>query len=395
MSARHGRVRPPRRVATLDTGEPGLRGDGLRRTGGGSSSEGARPRPDAATARDVAAGRGSALLAAILLLALAGILATGLAELGRAALARARTDRDGLGAWYLAEAGLADAVAALPPGHVFTAALAEHPGPPLALGTAGTYALGFLDDADDSPRDDMRDRNARVVLSVHAFGTAPVRRRLEAVIVRENAPFQPGAATLAGDVRSLTPDFSLDGRDFDMASGCTVLGTAVPRPGLSVPDGASLPLFAPGGVVGRDPSPSIAYGDAPAYAEVAAAPATALAPGPLPALVGSPAAPRFTRVVGDASVDAPASGGGVLYVTGRLRIASRLAFTGLVAAAGGIEVAPGARLEVCGGIHAGGTPALDVYGTGFVRASDAALRLAATLAPLPARARVAAVREAP
>lgn len=344
----------------------------------------------------LASARGSALLAAILLIALAGVLATGLAELGRRALARARLDRDGLRAWYLAEAGLADAVAALPPGHVFTAALGDHPGPPPATGTAWTYAFGFRDDADESPRDDMRDGNARVVLVVHAFGPEPVRRRLEATIVRENAPLQPAAVTLGGDVRSLTPDFSLDGRDFDMATGCTVLGTAAPRAGLSVPAGASLPLLAdPDLVRGSGPSPSIARADAPSYAEVADAPATRLAAGALPAAVGDAATPRFTRVDGDAAVDAPTSGAGVLYVAGRLRVANRLAFTGLVAATGGFEVAPGATLEICGGAYGAGTPAFDVRGAGFVRASDAALRLAATLAPLPARARVAAVREAP
>jgi hypothetical protein len=49
---------------------------------------------------------------------------------------------------------------------------------------------------------------------------------------------------------------------------------------------------------------------------------------------------------------------------------------------------------VCGGAWAGGASALDVRGAGFIRASSAALRMAATLAPLPANARVLGVREA-
>ncbi|MCC6766126.1 MAG: hypothetical protein IT293_15820 [Deltaproteobacteria bacterium] len=341
--------------------------------------------------------RGSALLAALLLMALAGIVASGLAELGRRALARARLDRDGVRAWYLAEAGLADVTAGLPPGHAFTDALATTPASPPASGAAWTWGEGLADDADETPPDDTRDGNARVILRVNAFGPPPVRRRLEALIGRERAPLQPGALSLTGDLGSLTPDFSLDGRDFDMASGCTAPGPGPARPGLALPEGAGLPLLAhPERIVGRGAAPSITRREAPSFAEVEGdARATRLAAGALPAALGDPAAPRFTVVDGDAVADQPTAGVGALYVAGRLRIASRLAFTGVLAAAGGIDVAPGATLEVCGGAWAAGAPALAVDGAGFVRASDAALRLAATLAPLPARARIVAVREAP
>jgi hypothetical protein len=338
---------------------------------------------------------GSALVIAILLIALAGVLATALTELGRAAVRRARLDRDGVRAWYLAESGLAETIAALPPGRAFTAALAAFPGPPAAAGPAWTYAAGLLDDADEIPRDDTRDRNARVILRVNAFGPAPVRRRLEAAIGRAAAPLQPGALTLTGDARTLTADFLLDGRDFDMSSGCTLVASGDPRAGLSLPDEAGLPVLArPDHVVGRGSAPSIERHDAPPFAEVATAePATHVAAGVLPATLGAVAAPRFTRVDGDAVVDATTSGAGALYVAGRLRITGRLAFTGMLAAAGGIELAPGATLEICGGAWASGTSALDVQGTGFIRASSAALRMASTLAPLPARARVLGVRE--
>jgi hypothetical protein len=216
------------------------------------------------------------------------------------------------------------------------------------------------------------------------------------VVGRHAQPFQPGALTLAGDARTLTADFLLDGRDFDMSSGCTAVGPGDPRAGLSLPDGAGLPaLVGPDQVVGRGPTPSIERHDAPALAEVATATAANhVASGPLPASLGDGAAPRFTRVDGDAVVDATTSGAGALYVAGRLRVTGRLAFTGMLAAAGGIELTPGATLEVCGGAWAGGPSALDVRGTGFIRASSTALRMAATLAPLPARARVVAVREA-
>jgi hypothetical protein len=137
-------------------------------------------------------------------------------------------------------------------------------------------------------------------------------------------------------------------------------------------------------------------GPAPDLAEVGAATnATRLSSGPLGAVLGDAATPRFTIVNGDAAVDGATSGVGVLYVAGRLRIGGQLDFRGLVAAAGGVEVAPGAALRVCGGLFASGTPAVDARGSGFVHASTTALRGARAVAPLPALARVVAVREAP
>ncbi len=342
------------------------------------------------------ASEGSALVLAILLIALAGVVATGLAELGRLALARARLDRDGVRAWHLAEAGLAETIAALPAGHRFTDALRVTPGPPAATGPAWTHAHGFLDDADESPRDDTSDGNARVVLRVNAYGPAPVRRRLEAVLGRASEPLQPGALTLAGDARTLTADFLLDGRDFDMGSGCTILGPGAPRAGLSVPDDGGLPMLAhPEQIRGRGDAPSIERHAAPAFAEVADADhATHVDAGALPSVLGDVATPRFTIIDGDTAAGGSTDGAGVLYVAGRLHVTGRLAFTGALAAADGIVIDPGAVLEVCGGAWAGGTPALDARGTGFIRASSTALRMAATLAPLPARARVLAVREA-
>ncbi len=340
--------------------------------------------------------KGSALVVAILLIALAGVLTTTLTDLGRLALRRARLDRDGVRAWFVAEAGLADTAATLPAGHAFTDALRAAPAPPAPAGAPWTYALGFLDDGDEHPNDATTDVNARVILRVNAFGPAPVRRRLEAVLGRRADPLQPGALTLAGDARTLTADFLLDGRDFDMSSSCTIVGPGAPRAGLSVPDGVGLPMLArPEQILGRGGSPSIERHAAPSFAEVASAlHASHLASGSLAPSLGTVASPRFVVVDGDAVADGTTSGAGALFVAGRLRVSGRLAFTGSLAAAGGIEVAPGASLEVCGGVFAAGPSAFDARGTGFVRASSTALRMAATLAPLPARARVLAVREA-
>ncbi|MEO6028251.1 MAG: hypothetical protein ABIR79_15410, partial [Candidatus Binatia bacterium] len=158
---------------------------------------------------------------------------------------------------------------------------------------------------------------------------------------------------------------------------------------------ATLPLLAdPEQIRGRGDAPSITREPAPDFDEVATAlGATHVAGGALAATLGADATPRFTVVDGDATADMVTSGAGTLYVAGRLRVTGRLAFTGMVAAAGGIELAPGATMEICGGAWAGGAPAVDVRGSGFVRASAAALRLAASVAPLPAAARVIAARE--
>jgi hypothetical protein len=340
--------------------------------------------------------KGSALVIAILLVALAGVVATALAELGRLALARARIDRDGLRAWFVAEGGLTDTVAAIPPGRRFDAQLRDAPAPPPATGPPWSYGVGFLDDGDDAPSDPLADVNARVMLRVTAFGPTPVRRRLEAVIARRIDPVLPGAATLGGEIASLTPDFSLDGRDFDVGSGCTMESGTRARAGLSLPEGSGMPLLAsPEQIRGWGASPSIAHGPTPDLTEVANDPGAArLSGGSLPGTLGDLAAPGFTIVAGDALADGSVAGAGTLYVTGRLRVSGHLDFRGLVAAAGGVEVVAGGRLDVCGGLWATGTPALDARGTGHVRASSAALRLAATVAPLPAAARVVATREA-
>jgi hypothetical protein len=339
--------------------------------------------------------RGSALVLTILLLALAGVLATALAELGRAALARARLDRDGVRAAFVAEGGLAETLAALPPGWSFTSSLRDASDAPPAAGDPWTYGVAFVDDADDVPADDMTDGNARVTLRIAAFGPAPVRRRLDAVLGRSPDPYFPGAVTLGGEFRSLTADFLLDGRDFDMSSGCSLATDAAPRAGLSLPDGAGLPLFAsPEQVRGRGPAPSVARAPAPPFDEVADADGVdTIAAGTLAPTLGDPAAPQFLRIDGDATADGVTTGAGVLFVAGRLHVTGHFSYRGVVAATDGITVAAGATLEVCGGAYAAGTPALDVLGSGFVRASAAALRMAATLAPLPAPARVVAVRE--
>jgi hypothetical protein len=328
---------------------------------------------------------------AILTVALAGAAAALLADLARTTITRARVDRDGARAWFLAEAGLADTVAALPPGTTFTDALAHTEGRLLP----GTYRAELRDDADDYPDDPRVDLNARIVASVTAAGPDPVRRRLEAVIGRESTPFFPGAATLAGSVSNLTDDFRLDGHDWSVDTGCMMSGHGIPRAGVALPASAEMPPLAdPAQVDGVGGAPSVTRRNAPDLMPLrTSATAVHLAPSPLPAALGTASAPQLSVVDGDVTVDGAIGGAGVLFATGHLRIAGRLDFTGIVAAAGGIEVTAAGELRVCGALWAAGEPALDLRGHGDVRASSDALGMAARVAPLPARARVVAVRE--
>lgn len=335
---------------------------------------------------------GSALIVALFMLALAGAGAAMLAELGRRTVVRTRLDRDGVRAWFLAEAGLADTIATLPVGTDFTERLSGSSAPPPP---DWQYAAEIRDDVDESPNDPTRDANRRVVVRITARGTGVVRRRLEAVVGRALEPFFPGAVTLAGGVRELTGDFLLDGRDGAMGTGCTMPGTGKARVGLSLADAAALPIIThPERITGSGAAPSISSGAIPDLTSLARAPGGAhRSAGPVSGGLGTIAAPELTIVDGDAAVDGNVTGAGLLYVMGRLRIGGALAFTGVVAAGGGVDVTSAGSLDVCGGLWAAGAAALDLQGTTAVRASAEAIRRASDLASLPARARVVAARE--
>ena len=338
--------------------------------------------------------QGSALVVALMTLALAGTAAAALAELGRMALVRTRLDRDGVRSWFIAEAGLADTVAAIAPGADFTEHLTPlAPAPPDPV--PWTYVADLRDDADESPNNPAVDSNRRVLLRITASGPPPVRRRLEAVVGRALDPLFPAAATLAGGVRELTGDLLLDGRDAAMSSTCTMGASGRAKAGLALPEGAALPAIDhPERITGVGAQPSIARVPAPDLGTLADdRGATHRPAGPLAGGLGSTAAPQFTVVDGDASVDSAMTGGGVLYVAGRLRVGGTFAFTGVLAVAGGVELTDAGTLFVCGALWAGGEPALDARGRGAIRTSNDAIRWAAGVAPLPAHARVIAVRE--
>ena len=331
---------------------------------------------------------GSALVAAILALAVGGAVATALAEVARLNVVRGRLQEDGTRAWFVAEAGLAETVAAMVSGSTFDADLAA----PSRSGGTGrwTWSSTLTDDTDDSPNDPLTDSNERVILAVEATGPAPVRRRLEAVIGREREPFLPGVATLSGGVRELTRDFLLDGRDFDMDSRCARAGDGPSRAGLALLEGMPILPLNPAQIIGGIRRTTTL----PDLTPLATDPmATEHAPGMLSSPLGHRGAPRFTVVHGDAIAAAPISGAGLLYVDGRLSVRHTLDFTGVVAAAEGIDVSAEGSFIVCGAVWARGDPALAVRGTGALRRSVDAILSAHRLTPLPARAEIRATRE--
>jgi hypothetical protein len=324
------------------------------------------------------------------MMTLAGAAAVSLAELARGALTRARHERDGARAWFLAEAAVTDVLTAATAGTTFTDLLRSTPTLERDAAPGWSYRAELGDDGDDAPEDPLTDANRIATLRVTARGPAPVRRVLEAVIGRAPDPYFPAAIALGGDVNSLASGFLIDGRDYGMGSGCTLAAGDGARFALALPAGAPVPAHP---LNGRGGDPSVVRGEAPELDEVPEAEhATRVAAGALGGAFGSVGTPQLTVVDGDAAVTGTLSGAGVLYVGGSLRVTGTLAFTGVVAAERGITV-DGGELIVCGGVYAAGDPALDVTGRGGVRASAEALRLAATVAPLPAAARVIAVRE--
>ncbi len=337
--------------------------------------------------------RGAALVVAIMMLLLAGITATALGELGRLALTRARLDRDGVRAWFLAEAGLADGVVTIPAGTSFTALLGR-PATRVDAGAGWSYTATVFDDRDDTPDDPATDRNQQVRLRVVATGPPPIRRRLEAVLGRAVLPFWPAVIALAGGVNDLTSAFAVDGRNYRMADACETRSAGGDRFGLGLPSRSPRPHTESGQISGAGVDPSVVELDVPALDGLAhAAGGTHYPRGTTTGTFGTAAAPALSIVDGDASVTGAVGGAGVLFVDGRLEIAGRVDFVGVVAARAGIMVTATGTLSVCGGVWAGSDPALTMRGGGRVRGSDEALAAAMRVAPLPAPARVVAVRE--
>jgi len=150
-----------------------------------------------------------------------------------------------------------------------------------------------------------------------------------------------------------------------------------------------------GGAIAVSPGTTAAtWAMPPPLAVLAARATSAGASSPAVTLVATPpATPALTLSAGDLSITDARFGAGVLIVDGVLRIAAPFAFTGIVAATGGLQIdAPGiATVQGAVWLTTTGLEALDVEGGMSVVASAAALEAADALLPLPRRAVLASV----
>lgn len=323
------------------------------------------------------AARGSALLAAVALLAFCAALSAALADLARTELqvtSRRRTTAELLAA---ADACLAEVTAALPAGWDFAAVLA---GPDGVAGTADDGALaapaGCAARAAPAPGGPAPDR----VLAQVTARRADRGRNLEAVVRRAPEPGAGALVWLAAPPASLGGTALLDGAD--AVAPEAALAAPVDPEALDawvVAQGARLTI-AP-----RTLAPLTA--PAPPLAELAARAAAGPHAGAEALGTAPPAGPSVAWVAGDLLLDDARWGAGLLVVEGVLEVTGALAFSGVVAATGGLRVGAGATVVVAGALWLGdGVAPLSVDGALEVRRDAAAVSAADAMLLLPRRA---------
>ena len=323
--------------------------------------------------------RGGATLAAALVVLLAGsLLAAALSDVARTDLLVARDRRIATVGFAAADACAARVAALLPAGWDQGEALA---GPD---GTNGT--------ADDG----VRAAPSGCVATLLAGPLGAVRPFLDVAVTVPGGGRRVRA--IVGSAASPSPAVVREER-----AALGLVGGRVDVDGVDParPDLAPLPAFA----TSDDPEVADAWVAANAGVSVAGGtPAAEIAPAPplgaalWSRLVAAGAAPVFASAAtpppptlqaidGAVVVGSPGYGSGVLVVRDRLDIDADFAFSGVVAASGGVRVASGATLRIAGALWLG-APALDVAGQLVVRHDRAALDAADALFRLPRRARI-------
>jgi hypothetical protein len=315
---------------------------------------------------------GATLATALIVLLAASLLGAAVAEIARTELVVAESRRTLARGLAAGDACLARAVATLPAGWDQAAALAG------ADGVAGTGDDGVL----AAPAGCV----ARLVpgplgamrpfLDV-AVGVAGGGRRLRAIVGRSPAPVPALVWTESAALGTVVGAVTLDGTDPARPDLAPLAAVATPDDPTTVDA-----WFAatPGvGLIGATPAPVVA--PAPPL------PATRLrltAGGALPTFAPSATPPvaGLAATAGDLAIVTPGFGAGVLHVDGRLDIQADFAFSGIVAARGGVVVASGATFDVRGGLWLG-VPSFDVAGHVVVRHDRAAIDAADALFTLP------------
>jgi hypothetical protein len=320
-----------------------------------------------------------ALTTALVVLVAASLIGAAVAEIARTELGLTQSRRTFARGLAAADACLARVVSTLPAGWDHANALAGPDGivgtsddgvlatPPGCTALLGAGPLGatrpFLD----------------VAAVVPAGG-----RRLRAIVARAIPPvpavvWTTGVAALG----SVAGRLQIDGVDATRPDLSPLAAIASPddpalvdawlagAPGVTLAAATGMPEYAP-----APPLPAVAsrlagQGASPTFVPSAGAPW-----------------PGVYAIGGDLVIATPGAGSGLLYVDGRLDIQADFAFSGVVAARGGVGVATGVSARVAGAIWLG-EPGFALGGDLGVRHDRAALDVADALFPFPRRADVA------
>jgi hypothetical protein len=340
--------------------------------------------------------RGTALVAAL-------SIAMILLPLGALVALQARTDlniqlnlRNEIETFYVAEAGLAHAVAEIPPGRSFDQMLV---GPDHTPGTSddGTFPfVGGPPAAFPSPPfgyavQVLSSGSNMLRLVSRASGANGSTKVVENLVTRAALPFTPAAlyTETPSPLLTLGNSFRLSGIDHQaVLPPLPEMQPTEPRPALSTahPDAAAvlrgeLSGVGPEQISGAGEAPSVdtvAPLDLGSYADsVANAPTVAAHPAePVDdATWGTRDAPQLSVVPGDLRVPGRLTGSGMLVVRGSLEVSGAIEFSGIVLVQGAIVFEPASTVTLVGTLwHAASADErLQLDGTGVVAYSSRAL----------------------
>jgi hypothetical protein len=339
--------------------------------------------------------RGTALVAALSIAMILLPLGALVALQCRTDLAIQRNLRSDIETFYVAEAGLAHAVADIPPGQSFDQLLA---GPDHVKGTQDDGVFPFVSGQPSAfPHPPFRydvqvvpasPSLLRIVSS--ASGLNGSTKVVETLVTRAPLPFTPAAVyaeTTTTNV-SLGTNFRLSGTDQQAVFPPIPANPPTAQlPALSTPSAETEALLrsrlssAAGQISGAGGVPSIATAarlDLNAYAQSMTTAAAAIVRSAVPvddATWGTRGQPQLSIVAGDLHVPGHLTGSGVLFVRGRLDITGTLEFSGVVLVQGAVVLEPSSGVTLLGALWqaASQDERLELRGEGVVAYSSDAL----------------------
>jgi len=326
-----------------------------------------------------------------------------LLPLGAMVTLQCRTDltiqhnlRSDIESFYVAEAGLAHAIAEIPPGQSFDQILA---GPDQIKGTADDGVFPFGEGAPAAfpcppYRYDVQALpNGPNILNLvsHATGVNGSTKLVEALVTRSPFPFTPAAlyAETTNTNLTLGGTFRLSGIDHqavfppvvELQPSSAIPALSTPRPEAEAALRTELSGAAPGQIAGTGGAPSVATVqrlDLDTYANnVASVPmATAYAAGSVGnSTWGTTGAPQLSIVAGDLQVSGHLAGSGMLVVKGTLQVAGAVDFAGVILVQGAVLFDPSSIVTVVGTLWqaASQDERLELGGSGVIAYSHSAL----------------------